>query len=89
MQKIEEIKRKNKKLDWENKQTKHLVQETKDGKFIRLWASAYQVQKEIGYKSSNISRVCRNDYGCKTYKNFKWRFITNDELVEYENKFTK
>lgn len=66
--------KKNAKFDWDNLQTKPIIQETKDGKFIKLWASAYQAQKEEGYKASNISAVCYKRYGQKSYKGFNWKF---------------
>lgn len=79
---ISEGRQKNKKLDWNNKQTKPVIQETKIGKFIRLWASAYQVEKEIGLNSSHISSVCRNLWGFKTHGKYKWRFATQNEIIK-------
>lgn len=80
---ISEGRQKNKKTDWNNKQTKPVIQETEGGKFIKLWASAYQVQKEEGWTSSRISAVCNNIYGCKTYRKYKWRFANVDETVKH------
>ena len=81
---VSEGRQKNKKLDWNNNQTKPVVQETKDGKFIKLWASAYQVEKEIGLNSSHISSVCRNLWGFKTHRKYKWRFATENEILNYK-----
>lgn len=82
---ISASKQKNKKLDWNNNQTKPVIQETRDGKFIKLWASAYQAHKEMGYLSGNISGVCYKKYGQKTYKGFNWRFATEEDLLLYKN----
>lgn len=42
------------------------------GHLLKKWESAYKVETELGYFSTNISRCCRGKK--KTYKNFKWRF---------------
>lgn len=76
---ISDSRKANKKIDWDNKQTKPIVQETLNGDFIKLWASSYQVEKEVGMLSSRISAVCNNYRGCKTYKGFKWRFSITDK----------
>jgi hypothetical protein len=84
--KISISKRNNKKENWNNKQIKPVIQWTKDKVFIKLWASAYQVEKEKDYKSSCISRVCKNYYGSKTYKNNLWTFATSEEIEKYKAK---
>lgn len=57
---ISKGRQKNKKLDWYNKQTKPVIQETKNGNVIKLWASAYQVEKELGWNSSHISSILKD-----------------------------
>lgn len=37
---------------------------------IKEWPSMAQIERELGYKSNNISRCCNNKI--KTYKNFIW-----------------
>lgn len=63
------------KFDWDNKQTKPVKQLDLEGNLIKLWASAYQVEKTFGWKSSNVSRICYGGVGLKTYKGFKWEFF--------------
>lgn len=83
---ISKGRKKNIKLDWNNKQIKPVIQETLDGQFIKLWASAYQAQKETSiYRSSNISGVCYKKYGQKTYKGYNWRFASEEEIKELHN----
>ena len=41
-----------------------------DFNFIKEYPSAAEVERQLGYKSSNISRCCSNNI--KTYKNYIW-----------------
>ena len=79
----------NAKFDWDNNQTKPITQLTKDNVVIKVWASAYQVQKELGFNSSKISAVCRNKYNLKTHKNYRWRFSTIEEIENAKNRNKK
>jgi hypothetical protein len=72
----------NKKENWENNQIKPVIQETLSGEFIKIWSSAYQVQKELGYRSSHILSLCKNKPKFKSVKGFKWRFATINEIEE-------
>ena len=51
---------------------KPILQISLNGTLIREWESAYAVQTECGFFSTNISRCCRHLK--KTYKNYKWEF---------------
>ncbi|MCI9608520.1 MAG: hypothetical protein HFJ94_10165 [Muribaculaceae bacterium] len=42
-----------------------------NGELIKEWESAFQVEKELGYFSTSISRLCRGKG--KTYKGFIWK----------------
>ncbi len=82
---ISEGKKANIKLDWDNKQTKPVKQLDLEGNIIKIWASAYQAQKEAGLRSSSISRICHGGVGLKTYKGFKWEFL-NSDIISKSNK---
>lgn len=77
---------KNKKLDWDNKQTLPVIQETKQGTYIKIWASAYEVYKVLGYNASHIGSVCNNKPKFKTVKGFKWRFATEQEILNLRGR---
>ncbi len=77
----------NKKENWENNQIKPVVQETKSGNFVKIWSSAYQVQKENkGYNSSHISAVCYKKKGFSSHKKYNWRFATEEEIIKSKPK---
>jgi hypothetical protein len=79
----------NAKFNWDNNQTKPVTQLTKDDIVIKVWSSAYQVQKELSFSSSKISAVCRNKYNLKTHNNFKWRFSTIEEIENARGRNNK
>lgn len=67
----------NLKLASKEKQTtlaKKVYQYTKDGKLIKIWNSLIQINRELGYNMSNISRCCRQEKYRKTYKGYRWFF---------------
>ena len=67
----------NLKLAGKEKQTtlaKKVYQYTKDGKLIKIWNSLIQINRELGYNMSNISRCCRLEKYRKTYKGYRWFF---------------
>lgn len=43
-----------------------------DGNFIRTWQGAREVEKELGYKNSSISKCLNGKY--KTAYNFIWKY---------------
>lgn len=54
-----------------NNQTSHpVLQFDLDFNFIKEWPSIKEVERELGYKSNNIGRVC-NNYS-NSYKGFIW-----------------
>lgn len=53
---------------------KPIIQYDLEGKFIKEWRSAAQIERELGYYSENISAVClKKNY---TSHRFIWRFKT-------------
>jgi len=44
-----------------------------NGNFIKIWDSARQAAKELGFDSSSISKVCRGEL--TDYKGYKWKII--------------
>jgi group I intron endonuclease len=83
---ISKSRQENKKLDWDNNQTRPIVKLTKENEILNIYPSAYFLQKTEGLTSSRISAVCNNIYSCKTYKGFKWRFATEEEILKAKVK---
>ncbi len=57
---------------------KPILQKDLKGNIIRKWKSAYSVELELGWFSTNISRCCLGKK--KTYKKFKWEFYEQDSI---------
>lgn len=54
------------------KACKPVLQYSKEGKFIREWSSAAEVERKLGYHSSDISMCCKNKI--KSSRGFIWRY---------------
>lgn len=52
--------------------SKPIVQYDLEGNFIKEWASAMQAEREGGFNSGNICKVCRGKL--KKYKDFIWKY---------------
>ena len=56
------------------KLSKKVLQYTKEGEFVKEWDSTIEIQRQLGFKQSNISACCR---GAKHYKSaygFVWSY---------------
>ena len=53
------------------RKSKKVLQYTKDGKFVKEWVSMMEVQRVLGYKSSNISNCCNGR--CESAYGYIWR----------------
>ena len=51
---------------------KKVRQYTLDGKYIKEWDSLTDIQNELGFCRSNISKCCKGEY--KQANNFIWKF---------------
>lgn len=52
--------------------SKPVYQYTLDGEFVKEWQSAHEIERQLGYHSSAISKVCR---GIKNkHKGFIWKY---------------
>lgn len=51
---------------------KKVIQYTLDGKYIKEWDSLTDIQNELGFCRSNISKCCEGKY--KQANNFIWKF---------------
>lgn len=58
----------------EHPKSKPIIQFTLDGKLVRKWDSAYEVQRELGFNNSHISACCNNKI--KSAYKFIWRFAS-------------
>ena len=54
------------------KLSKHVLQYTKSGEFVKEWKSAPDVQRTIGYFHNNISNCCNGK--CKSAYGYIWKF---------------
>lgn len=53
--------------------SKRVAQKTKDGELVKIWLSAREVQRQLGWNQSHISKCCNGKL--KTYKGFLWEFV--------------
>lgn len=56
---------------------KSVIQETLNGDFVRIWNSALEIKKELGYDNSTISKCCMKKRD--EYKGYKWRFLNEQK----------
>lgn len=54
------------------KNSKPIVQLTKDGEYIRKWNSASEAGRNLDIRQSAISKVCNGDKYCHTAGGYKW-----------------
>jgi len=50
-----------------------------NGNLIKEWNSTHDIQLELGFKGTSISRVCSGDR--KTYKKFKWEWVQLKKVI--------
>lgn len=77
--------KKGQRIGWENNQSYPVLQCDLKGNPIKLWSSAYQAQIEKDYLCSHIRGCCLGNYGQKTYKKYKWRYATSEDLITFSN----
>lgn len=63
------------------KRCKNVLQYTKDGVFVKEWASLHEIQRELGFLVSGISECCRGLR--KSYKGSIWRYACNNQLETF------
>lgn len=59
------------------KTSKKVIQYTKDGEFVKEWASLKEIQRVLGFDIGNISSCCNGRY--KQAYNFIWRYACNTQ----------
>lgn len=66
--------------------SKKINQYDKTGKYIKTWEGAIYVEKTLGFKASNIGKVCLGK--CLTAYGFIWKFYNNskDNIVPQKSK---
>ena len=52
--------------------TKRILQFTKEGEFIKKWDSTMQIERELGFNGGNITKCCKGK--CKLTYGYKWRY---------------
>lgn len=52
---------------------KKVYQYTLDGKLIQIWNSTKECGRN-GFCQTRVAACCRGEYGCKTYKGFRWSY---------------
>ena len=57
--------------------SKTIGQYTLDGKLIKVWQSAMEVQRQLGFGNSNISKVARGKL--KTAYGYIWKYIEKEK----------
>lgn len=62
---------------------KRVSQYSLDMQLIKVWDSVYQIHKELGYNSSQISKNCH--FRSKTAYNYIWRFTDEYSQEQYNN----
>jgi group I intron endonuclease len=59
--------------------SKSIIQYSVEGTLVREWKNAYQIQREMQFNQSHISKVCLGKQ--KTAYGFLWRFKDSPELI--------
>lgn len=57
-----------------NAKGKTVYQYTIDGKLVKVWKSTKECGRN-GFCQARVAACCRGDYGCKTYKGYKWSYV--------------
>ena len=57
----------------DNKSSKAIYQLSLDGNRIKIWANAYEVERQIGINMSSVNNVLRSR--SKTAGNYKWEYV--------------
>ena len=58
-------------------QSKSVGQYTTDGKLIKVWQSAMEIERQLGYSHGNISLVARGKL--KTAYGYVWKYIKDEK----------
>lgn len=56
-----------------NKNSKRIGQYRLDGELIRIWKSANECKREIGFDNSHISKCCRGEI--KSIYGYRWSYV--------------
>lgn len=64
------------KFGFEHHRSIPIVQLTLDGQFIKKWAAAREVQRELGIDSGQIAKCCKGKR-CKSAGGFKWMYYSD------------
>jgi hypothetical protein len=65
-----------------NNRRMNVYQYTLDGRFVAAWASTHEVERQLGFGSSLIARVCKGCPGKKTAYGYVWRYKPLHELEQ-------
>jgi len=72
------------------KRSKKITQLNQDGKFLKVWDSAKDVESKIGIKQNNIRAVCRKDKNQTIAGGYKWMYKEDyDKYIREQNQKSK
>lgn len=57
---------------------KSVIQKNLDGKVVKIWPSANEVQRQLGYSQGNISNCCRGKKNFNTAYGYIWQYEDAD-----------
>ena len=63
--------------------SKPILQLNKNYEFVNKWKSAAQIERELGFNHTDISKCCRGIKN-KTVKGFKWVYESDYELIPFK-----
>jgi group I intron endonuclease len=72
--KMTESHKKNLHINLYSKKSKKVSQINKYGVLVKVWDSAMEIQRELGYRNQNINKCCRDKSGTKTAYGYKWNY---------------
>lgn len=58
------------------KKSKKVIQYTKNMEFVKEFPSLQEVKRQLGFDPTNVSRCAKNNSINRTYKGYKWKFVT-------------
>ena len=61
---------------YKNRQQMPIIQETKDGNFVKYWSNSVEVRHTVGWNDCHITQCCEGKR--KTAYGYTWRYANDD-----------